>query len=157
MRTNNDFDAEISGFCGQLQRFCDACDAQEAAGTWDVEELGSMNAYFQAQLMGIALRLISADGSFERPEAHVLNRMFATSYDPADLAGSYHELGPRLEDSLRQELSSATTLLQTVDATMVERFRRLVGSACRVISAADGVAEGPEVELIAGLLAALEE
>ena len=111
--------------------------------------------YFESDVFGAILQVMSVDGVFERPEAEVLNALFGTQYTPRELSDMYQSAKPTLQAYLNEDSDDALTLLQKIDPNMAESYRNLILEACRIVSLSDGVAEKSERMLIASLREAL--
>ena len=95
---NAQAEAALSSFVEKLDDFLVDCSKYEESGAWDVEKLGYMSAYFEADLTGVVMQTMSMDGRFERAEAEVFNRMFSTNYTPKMLREHYVLLKPVIDD-----------------------------------------------------------
>ncbi|MBR3318161.1 MAG: TerB family tellurite resistance protein [Atopobiaceae bacterium] len=154
---NSKAEVALDQFIQDFDAFLVKCSEFELSGTWNVKQRGFMSAYFEADLLAVALHIMSVDGVFERAEAEVLNRMFQTNYTSRDLRNMYVSLKPVVDDYCDAEAADAVTLLSELSAELSEQYKQLILEACRIISLSDGVAEGEETELIEKLRAALEE
>lgn len=148
---NSQAEIALDDFQKDFEAFIVSCNELEESDRWDVDELGPTAAYFESDLFGAVLQVMSADGVFERPEAEVLNAMFDTSYTPRQLSDLYHSLGPVLKAYLSDDSDDALTILSNVDPSLAESYRSLLLEACRIVSLSDGVAEKSERMLIAQL------
>lgn len=153
---NAQAEAALSSFVARLDKFLAACSTHEESGAWDVEELGYLSAYFEADLTGVVMQTMSADGHFGREEAEVFNRMFNTNYTPKMLRDNYRLLKPVIDDYCDVEAQDALKTLAKVDEGLCDTYRELILAACNVVSLSDGVAENDEVELIKRLRDALQ-
>ena len=153
---NAQAEAALTSFVEKLDDFLVDCSKYEESGAWDVERLGYMSAYFEADLTGVVLQTMSADGRFEHAEAEVFNRMFNTNYTPKMLQEHYRLLKPVVDDYCDTDAQDALKTLGAVDEGLCDKYRELILEACNVVSLSDGVAEKGEVELIERLRAALK-
>ncbi|MDO4537972.1 MAG: TerB family tellurite resistance protein [Coriobacteriales bacterium] len=153
---NTKAEIALSNFVGRFDAFLIDCSECEIAGKWNVRKNGYMAAYFEADLFAVVLQTMSVDGVFERAEAEVISRMFGTEYDPRELDEMYRTLAPVVDDYCSDEANDALILLGEIDPRMRDEYRDLILDACRVVSEADGVAEGEEIKLLRRLRTALE-
>ena len=153
---NAQAEAALTSFVEKLDDFLVDCSKYEESGAWDVEKLGYMSAYFEADLTGVVMQTMSMDGRFERAEAEVFNRMFSTNHTPKMLRDNYVLLKPVIDDYCDADAQDALKTLAAVDESLCDKYRELILEACNVVSLSDGVAEKGEVELIERLRAALK-
>ena len=153
---NAQAEAALASFVSRLDNFLVACSRYEESGAWDVEKLGYMSAYFEADLTGVVMQTMSADGHFGRAEAEVFNRMFNTNYTPKMLRDNYRLLKPVIDDYCDVDAQDALKTLAKVDEGLCDTYRELILAASNVVSLSDGVAENDEVELIERLRTALQ-
>ena len=146
---------ELEAFLKKFDSFLIACSEFEESGKWDIEKMGLMSAYFEADLTGVVLQTMSVDGSFDQAEADVYNRMFSTGCTPDELRETYRLLEPVVDDYCDAEAPDAIATLSELDPGLCESYRDLILRACAVVSSSDGIAEGKEIELIEKLKAAL--
>lgn len=152
---NAQAEESLNSFVEKLNDFLATCPKYEESGAWDVEKLGYMSAYFEADLTGVVMQTMSMDGLFERAEAEVFNRMFDTNYTPKMLRDNYRLLKPVIDDYCDVHAQDALKTLAAVDEGLCDKYRELILEGCNVVSLSDGVAEKGEVELIERLRAAL--
>ena len=145
----------LEDFSKNYEDFLAECDKLEESGRWNADELGPASVYFESDVFGAVLQVMSVDGVFERPEAEVLNAMFGTQYTPRQLSEIYHSAKPTLQAYLNEDSDDAITMLGKIDPNMAESYRDLLLEACRIVSLSDGVAEKGERMLIASLREAL--
>ena len=145
---------ELDNFAEKLEAFYASCEELEGSGAWDVDELGPMCGYFEADLFAVTLQVMRADGVFEHAEAEVLNAMFGTDYTPRQLGQLYRDAEPLAHVYVGEE-PDALTVLGRIDPALRDEYRDLLLEACRIVSLSDGVAEKSERMLIAALREAL--
>ena len=145
----------LENFSKSYQEFLDECDKLEESGRWNTDELGPAAVYFESDVFGAILQVMSVVGVSERTEAEVLNALFGTQYTPRELSDMYQSAKPTLQAYLNEDSDDALTLLQKIDPNMAESYRNLILEACRIVSLSDGVAEKSERMLIASLREAL--
>lgn len=138
----------LEGFCERFDALLMRCDEFERSGRWDTEELGFMSAFIESDLMAAVLAMMSVDGVFETPETEVVNRMFDAEYTPQGLREMYGSLKPVIDDYVRSNASSALDVLRSCDPSLCDAYRSLILDACDVMSAADGIAESSEIDLV---------
>ncbi len=138
----------LNAFVKKLDDFLVSCSEFEESGAWDVDELGFMSAYFEADLTGVVMQIMSADHLFEGAEAEVFNRMFLTDYTSRTLRETYQLLKPVVDDYLDADAQDALETLGAIDPALADTYRELILDACEIVSLSDGVAEGEETELI---------
>ena len=153
---NAQAEAALASFVEKLDDFLVGCSKYEESGAWDVEKLGYMSAYFESDLTGVVMQVMSADGYFGRAETEVFNRMFGTNYTPKMLREHYRLLRPVIDDHCDTGAQDALKTLAEVDEGLSDTYRELILEACDVVSLSDGVAENDEVELIERLRDALQ-
>jgi tellurite resistance protein len=154
---NTKAEIALKSFVQRFDDFLERCAALEEVGAWDVDRNGLMSAYFESDLMAVTLQIMSADGVFEHAEAEVISGMFGCEYTPSDLRETYRTLGSVINDYTRGEASEALALLRHIDPKLCDEYRQLILGAAEVVSAADGVAEGPERRIIERLRSALNQ
>lgn len=152
---NTKADIALADFVQNLDDFLIACDSLEQSGAWDVKKLGPAAAYFEADLFGLVLQVMSADGVFEHAEAEVLNTMFSSSYTPRQLSEMYKSLKPTISRYTDKDADDALDFLGKIDSELRDNYRDLLLEACRIVSLSDGVAEKSERMLIAKVREAL--
>ena len=148
---NTKAEIALNDFVERFDGFLVDCAEVERSGKWDTRKNGLMAAFFEADLFAVALQV------FERTEAAVLSRMFSAQYTPKQLRDMYRTLKPVIDDYCDEEAGDALAILNDIDPYLAVRYRELILDACEVVSAADGVAEGEERQLIARLRRALSD
>lgn len=152
---NSKAEIALANFRQDYDAFIIACSELDESDAWDADELGPAATYFESDVFGVILQVMSADGVFEHSEAEVLNALFDTAYTPRELNAMYHSIGPVLKNYLNDDSDDALTMLQDINPKMAEDYRSLLLEASRIVSLSDGVDEKSERMLIAQFREAL--
>ena len=136
--------------------FCVRCEAAEAAGKWNVEEDGMMEAFFESDLMSVLLDAVSSDGVFGADEAELFSKMMDEKFTSHDLAEMYREVSDVVEAFPAGAALVAVPRLAAIDAALGEDYRQALLLACAILEQADGKVDASESELADRLRTALE-
>lgn len=129
------------------EKFLTGCDSIEEMGLWDFEKNGEMDAYYSADLTGIIIRLIVADGVVTPKEADYLNDFFGFEYTVEELASIYDDCGEGIDSIFEEGAKSGLALLRSINEKIAAAYADLIVTACDIVIESDGVIDAAEVEL----------
>ncbi len=133
-----DFRAQSDAFKLAYEKFIAGCDALEETGKWDKASLGDMEGYYFADIMGVILHLISADGKFTDQEAAFVDDAFGFRYTAAELAEIYRLQGDDIDRFFREDVPEGYKKMLAVSPILAESFMDLLLQACELAAASDG-------------------
>lgn len=144
-----------SSFSQLHEALCAACDRIAPDALAGVRGQASATTKVRNDLFGIALRLMSSDGTFEQTEVDIFNELFSTSHTPVSLEELYRNLAPFAYSSLEDEAQAIHDALDEVQPGLGKDYRSVVIALCELISQADDSAEWAEGDLIERLKSAM--
>ena len=146
-----DIDRLTEEFRLNYDRFVHACDAAEAEGRWNTEELGEMEGTCFNAILGVLLHLIITDGNVAARETEVLNRAFGFDYTVESLLELYYSVGTEIEKNCLDNAKECLALLKGIDGDLAAEFVGLLNLICSIAAESDEGASEAELDAIRSL------
>lgn len=141
----------------KFEKFLIGCDSIEEMGLWDLERFGDMDVFYSNDITSIIVRLIAADGHFSSKEVEFLNDMFGFEYDEDEIKEIYEECYEGIESIFDDGAENGLTLMKSINEKLANTYKDLIILVCSIITAADGVIDNVEADLVKNLKADLEK
>lgn len=141
----NDLQNYVESFRQQYEAFRTGCDALEEQGVWSTDLRGEMEAFFENELISVILRLITTDGVITAREVEYLNKTFCFDYSLETLRAVYENCKEELERAFNEQFENSITHMRTINPRLADAYKQLLGLACRIILASDGVVTESEM------------
>lgn len=140
-------DTLTESFKLKAEKFAIGCRSFQELEYWDTENDGDMEAYYRQELIGIALKIIAADGAITNKEADYVNRCFGFDYTKAEYEGFY-ELTEDiiLDEAFSENFANGITKLKKVSEKLAGAYKELLTAMLEIIIASDGHIAETEIE-----------
>ena len=150
-------DVLTESFKMKSEKFAIGCQSYEELGQWDTENDGPMSSYYRQELIGIALRILAADGVITQKEADYANRCFSFEYTKEEYE-AFYELTEDLilDESFSEDFSNGITKLKAVNEKLAAAYKELLTNMLEIIIASDGhiaeneIAEAKKLRALCG-------
>ena len=140
----------ITNFRVNYDLFLQSCDSVEESGAWNQSEKGEMSVYFTADLMGLAVYLMSADGLFTSEEALMYGDMFDCESDPEELKEIYDNYYDVIDDTI-EHIGESYEDLSLAHPEAAECYKTLVKMLAQMIAFSDNTLSSEEEALMTSI------
>ena len=145
-----------NSFKMKFDSFLTGCDALEAEGVWDRENLGEMEAFYMNDLTSVVIRLIASDGTITERETDYLNETFDFSYTREELVEVYNSCKEDIGHAFDETFENGITYMRKINDKLADAYKELLHLICEIIIRSDGIiaeAEVAEVKRLQALCA----
>ncbi len=151
----NRIDKLTEEFRSKYETFQIGCDSLEEVGSWNKDELGEMDVFYENDLVSVILRLIASDGKISANEVEYLNENFGFDYSAAELKEVYKRSGDEIERSFDENFANGISYMRSISPNLADAYKELLGLICDIIAESDGVVSDEETRIIRQLKAKL--
>lgn len=131
----------------KFEKFLIGCDSIEEMGLWNLDEYGEMDVFYTADLTGMIIRLIAADGNITEKEVSFLNDVFGFDYTVCELKEIYENCADNIASVFEAGAKNGLTLMRSVSEKLANAYYELIITICDIVIASDGCIDAAETDL----------
>ena len=139
-------DLLIEEFKDKYERFLIGCDAVEEMNLWDKDKYGEMDVFYQNDLVGIILRLITIDGKISDKETEYVNESFDFDYSTEELIEIYDNCRDSIGLSFYEQFKIGLTAMQSINEKLAYAYKQILLLICDIIINSDNIITQEEIQ-----------
>lgn len=130
------------------EKFLIGCDAMEYQDSWDKEQYGEMETYYENELLSVILCLIVADGKIDVKEVEIVNELFGSDYTVTELKDVYFQCADGVQEIFETGIEESYLMLKKANAKAAEAYGKILGLIADMAAESDGKVFQVEVDQI---------